>query len=506
MKITLLLSTLVVSVITVNAFAPHYQLHAADVSRAQPIYATHKKLEDENKRAYPQQTPHSGRHFQPSHPAYQKRSRIKRFASKILNQFRKHPFRNKRKRFMEGWYYRLTLPEENVSFAFIFSIEDPDSTKDSDLALSCVQVMGPNDEYVVQADSDHRKFWAWQGSQALGCTFEHNGDQNRDNGDHSMYLDALDPDDFDKNVKSGFQMLPTRLQGKVNGHDGSLGGVLEGQGIPRTCDFDLTIRPLSGWGDDEDVSLSRASKQKSTAGWLASYSVFEPHWQVTLADARATGHATWNGKRYDFKDAPFYAEKNWGGSFPSKWYWLQCNSFEGFTSPDGSSRLSLTAGGGIRKVPPGKTEDLGMVCIHYNGLMYEAVPWTGEMQWNVDPWGSWSFSARCTSGKRLFEVQVEATCEGDGVVLRAPTEDLGMAYFCRDSFYANVEFSMYELQWDKKEKIHTRGDPIIENAKSINQTGAVEVGGGPYWNAWKGESKMRQPMKALVKLPYLFQK
>jgi tocopherol cyclase len=503
---------LVGTIIQVDAFVPHHNQQNAvanAISRLeQPtssnfvIYATNKKLEDENKRAYPQQTPHSGRHFLPSHPAYQKRSRIKRMTSKIMNQFRRHPYRNKQKRFMEGWYYRVTLPEENVSFAFIFSVEDPSITKDSDLALSCVQVMGPNDEYVVQADSDHRKFWAWQGSQALGCIFEH--DQSDDNGQNE-YLDALDPDDFEKNVKSGFQMMPNRLQGKVNGHDGSLGGVLDGQGIPRTCDFDMSIRPLSGWGDDEDASLSGKSNQKSTAGWLASYSVFEPHWQVTLADARATGHAIWNGKRYDFKDSPFYAEKNWGGSFPSKWYWVQCNSFDGFTSPDGSSRLSLTAGGGIRKVPPGKTEDLGMVCIHYNGLLYEAVPWTGEMQWNVDPWGSWSFSARCTSGKRKFEVQVDAKCEGDGVVLRAPTEDLGMSYFCRDSFYANIELSMYELQWDKTQKKYIRGDPIIENVKSINRTGAVEIGGGPYWNPWKGESKMRQPMKALVKLPYLFQ-
>jgi len=509
MKFIHLLSTFLATTKTTNtvyAFIPqqHPNIPAAvrqpSLTSVFSKYATTNKLKDENMKAYPQQTPHSGRHFLPTHPAFQKRSKIKRLTSKILNQFRRHPFRNKRKRFMEGWYYRLTLPEENVSFAFIFSIEDPDNTKDTDLALTCVQVMGPNDQYVTQADRDHRKFWAWQGSQALGCIFEHN---NGNDNEQNSYVDALDPIDFEKDVKSGFQMLPNRLQGKVNGHDGSLGGVLEGQGIPRTCDFDLSIRPLSGWGDDEDES---SSQQKSTAGWLASYSVFEPHWQVTLSDARATGHATWDGKRYDFKDAPFYAEKNWGGSFPSKWYWMQCNSFEGFTSPDGSSRLSLTAGGGIRKVPPGKTEDLGMVCIHHNGIFYEAVPWTGEMKWNVEPWGSWSFSARCTSGKRLFEVEVVAKCDEEGVKLRAPTENLGMAYFCRDSFYANIELSMYELYWDKKQKKHLRGDPILENVKSMNRTGAVEIGGGPYWNPWKGESKMRQPMKALVKLPYFFQK
>ena len=269
-------------------------------------------LVDHKVQAYPQQTPHSGRHFLPSHPAYQPKSRLKRFARKIVNPLRRHSNRIKDKRFMEGWYYRITLPEEKVSFAFIFSIEDPNPLRDGngELSLSAVQVMGPNDEYVVQADKDHRKFWAWQGSQALGCVFEYN-----DEHDENQNLEVITPQDFDKKVKTGFQMLPSRLQGKVDGHDGSLGGVLENEGMPRSCDFDMTIRPLSGWGDDDVVESHQAegtkskSIQKSTAGWLASYSVFEPHWQVTMADARATGHATWNGKRYDFEDVPFYAGK-----------------------------------------------------------------------------------------------------------------------------------------------------------------------------------------------------
>ena len=268
-------------------------------------------LIDENIPAYPQQTPHSGRHFLPSHPASQPTSRIKRITRRILNPLRRHPKRIKTKRFMEGWYYRLTLPEDNISFAFIFSIEDPDPSKDSDLALAAVQVMGPNDEYVIQSDPDHRKFWAYEGSQAFGCVFEHNDDSLNSNNQDSC-SEALSPNNFDAHVRSGFQMLPTRLQGKVDGHDGSLGGVSKGQGLPRTCDFDLKIRPLSGWGDDQSHDTDGGkSNQKSTGGWLASYSVFEPHWQVTLADARATGYATWNGTRYDFVDAPFYAEKNW---------------------------------------------------------------------------------------------------------------------------------------------------------------------------------------------------
>jgi tocopherol cyclase len=532
------------------------------------LMGSYNSLFLQEEKAYPQQTPHSGRHFLPSHPAYhqgdtssssssKRRSQVRKHLSKIKQQSknlfmstfrygRRHAYRNKHKRFMEGWYYRITLPKDNVSFAFIFSIEDPNyydsKLKNSlngqsssstagavpnNLSLAAVQVMGPNDEYVVQAHKDHSKFWASDKQQAFGCTFDSSVMNSIEpSTKKSSSHPVIDPEQFHSVVQSGFQMLPTRLQGKVRGHDGSLGGVLDGQGIPRTCDFDMTIRPLSGWGNDDDHRQDhdddamqhdkkhanahhpryRSSRQKSTAGWLASFSVFEPHWQVTLADARATGFATWNGKRYDFENVPFYAEKNWGGSFPSKWYWVQCNSFEGYTCPEGQSRLSLTAGGGIRKIPFGKTEELGMVCVHLNGSFYEAVPWTGDMEWNVDPWGSWSFSAKCTSGERLFEVQVTAKCEEEGVVLRAPTPDLGLAYFCRDSFYANVELSLYEIYWDKEQKKHVRGPAILENVRSLPKTGAVEIGGGPYWNSWRGKSKMKQPMKALVKLPYLFQR
>ena len=481
----------------------HVSLSATASNKSNKEHSPYQDMK--NKRAYPQQTPHAGRHFRPSHPNHTPKSKLSKLTSKLFNRLKRHQQRTKTKRFMEGWYYRLTIPDSNVSFAFIFSIEDP--FDDSDLSLSCVQVMGPNDEYVVQADPSHEKFWAFAHSQSFGCVFDYDHRIHTDNDkgmDKDEILHVLDPDDFDKYVKAGFQMLPTRLQGKVKGHDGSLGGVLENQGIPRSCDFDVQITPLSGWGDDEN--LSKKSRQKSTAGWLASYSVFEPHWQVTLADARATGYATWNGTRYDFENVPFYAEKNWGGSFPSKWYWVQCNSFQGFTDQDGTNRLSLTAGGGIRKVPFGGTEDLGMVCIHFNGVFYEAVPWMGDMEWEVDPWGSWKFSARCTSGKRLFEVDVVATCEEDGVVLRAPTQDLGMVYFCRDSFFANVELSLYELNWDEEKKEYVRGNAILENVKSIERTGAVEIGGGPYWNPWKGKSKMKPLLKSLVKLPYLLGK
>ena len=285
--------------------------------------------------AYPQQTPHSGRHFLPSHPAYhrrqreRKRDRIRRWARLGFGaRGARGARRTKSRRFMEGWYYRLTLPpsQGDASFAFIFSIDDPvgnGGTGGTDLSLAAAQVMGPGDGYIVHADRDDTKFWAWEASQGLGCTFEwkdDGGDEGGDeDGDRNAMTTALHPDEWRRRVRTGFQVLPNSLQGRLVGRDGTerdavvLGGPRDdarsgdakSTPAPAVCDFDMSIRPLSGWGDDG----SDARQQRSTAGWLASFAVFEPHWQVTLADARATGTVNWNGTRYDFVDAPFYAEK-----------------------------------------------------------------------------------------------------------------------------------------------------------------------------------------------------
>ena len=273
-----------------------------------------------NSKAFPQQTPHSGAHFKHTHKSSQEKKSLKKMTSSRLFHF--GPLK-KKKRFFEGWYYRVTLPEEDCSFVFIFSIEDPysnnmnsdisgGSMSASNLTLSACQVMGPNDEYLVQADPDDTKFWAWKHQQGLGCVFEWESTRAKNEFED---VGALDPSVWYQNVKSGFQVLPTYLVGKLDGHDGTSGGVGPNQGNPGTCAWDFSITPLCGWGD---VCLSNndttSSNQKSTAGWLASYPVFEPHWQVTMANAYASGSILWKGKTYTFQDAPFYAEKNWGGA------------------------------------------------------------------------------------------------------------------------------------------------------------------------------------------------
>ncbi|GKY99381.1 hypothetical protein MPSEU_000892800 [Mayamaea pseudoterrestris] len=437
----------------------------------------HGIREPKERKAYPQQTPHSGRHFVPSHPAYQS---LRRRYTKLLRRRG-----TSRHRFMEGWYYRLTLPEAN--FVFVISIEDPGNNK-SEFRLSCIQIIGPNDGYLVQADKDDTKFWAWKYQQGLGCAFELKQQPNVFDDDKPVT--ARTKEEFHDQVESGFQILPNHLMGRIRGHDGSLGGVLAGQGHSGSCDFDISVEPLCGWGDVQ-------GDQKSTAGWLSNFAVFEPHWQVTLADARATGTVTWNNHTYKFAHAPLYAEKNWGAALPPKWYWTQCNSFSGY------EQLSVTAGGGVRTIPFGRRESLGMVSIHHNGIFYEGTPWTGNMEWKVTPFGSWELKGYGI-GQHPFEAVVKYECDPEttpGLVFRAPTPDQGMVLFCRATFKAQCILTLWELEWNSSRKIYVRkaGPPLIDRATSLY--GGAEVGGGPWWDEWGGESKLKQPIRGLLQLP-----
>lgn len=453
-------------------------------SKTKSITKLQLKINKDKVVAYPQQTPHAECHFTPTINTLKK-----------TNDKRKPKLKQGRRRFMEGWYYRITIPEEKVSFAIIMSIEDPGLSDSSNLTLAACQIMGPNDEYLIQGSKNDTRLWAFDDSQSLGCTF---------NFTHENDEDIIGPihENFDNIVSSGFQILPNKLQGKIVGHDGCQSytnqDIVDMKGNAGNCKFDINITPLVGWGGN------KINQQRSTAGWLASYPVFEPHWQVTLADARATGYIEWKDKLYQFDNVPFYAEKNWGGTFPIKWYWVQCNSFDGY-GDDNNNQLCLTSGGGIRELPLFKQkEEVGLIGIHYKNEFYEAVPWTGTMEWDIDPWGKWILKGKCTKGELKFESEVVAECKQPGVILRAPTQKDGLVYFCRDSFYANITLSLWPLEYDMNSNDWVRGKkPIIDCAKSCQA--AVEIGGGPWWTSWKGTSYMKQPMRGLVRFPYLIQ-
>lgn len=105
--------------------------------------------------------------------------------------------------------------------------------------------MGLNDEYLVQANVDISKFWAYENCQAFGCIFDDDDTYlnkiknitHSTNGNHYKISEqvAKDPDLLMNMIQTGYQVLPTKMQWRMYGHDGSLGGAMENQGINGTC-------------------------------------------------------------------------------------------------------------------------------------------------------------------------------------------------------------------------------------------------------------------------------
>ncbi len=342
------------------------------------------------------------------------------------------------RRFFEGWYFRVTLPTWAETFAFMYSIEDPIGQQS--YSGGAAQILGPQDEYLCRTLPDVTTFWAWRDALGLG---------------HWRTMDAvsptehppdfLEPDEFDDRITEGYQATATWHQGS-----------LKDPGTGQTASWQYFTEPIYGWGD-------RQKPQQSTAGWLSQFQIFEPGWQILMAHGQATGWIEWNGKRYTFLNAPAYSEKNWGGSFPQKWFWLNCNCFE--DQPD----LALTAGGGKRGVLAWM-ESVAMIGLHHQGKFYEFVPWNSQVQWQIQPWGEWIMSA--TNSR--YSVELIGKTDQPGTPLRAPTQN-GLIYCCRDTMRGNVTLKLYEHQ--------RRTQSLIVEATS--DLCGLEIGGSGWDGQWR---------------------
>ncbi|DBA67375.1 TPA: hypothetical protein ACH3X2_001667 [Trebouxia sp. C0005] len=372
-----------------------------------------------------------------------------------------------KRRFFEGWYFKVTLPGEGQSFAWMYSIEDP--AGDSKFRGCGAQVMGPDKAYLVQHTDNTRIFWADRHELVLGACFK--------GKTGAIPRQLLDGDRFTRTVEQGYQAALTWHQGSLESDDSTAAGELPP--TVKSVKWAYSTRPIYGWGDT-------GTDQKSTAGWLAAMPVFEPHWQVLMAHGLSTGWIECDGKRYDFHDAPSYSEKNWGGRFPSKWWWVVCNTFD---SPD----VALTTVGARRGILniPGVEEDVGLIGIHWQGKFIELVPWNSTVSWEIAPWGQWKAWAKGES----YEACVEATAgPDDGTVLRAPTEKQGLIPLCQDTFLGKVRLQLWRL--DKHGQ--REGSPVLDTSST---SGALETGGGPWPATWEAQAKMQQPLKSIVQIP-----
>ncbi|KAL2612320.1 hypothetical protein R1flu_024012 [Riccia fluitans] len=381
------------------------------------------------------------------------------------------------RRFFEGWYFKVSIPKVEDSFAWMYTVAEPgalsNSTSSDDgnstgpkFHGTGAQVMGAKDQYLFQYDKTVRNFWGSRDELALGHTFVPKFGK-------VPPICELEPEEFVNRVEEGFQVTPTWHQGflRDNGQSPHMKTV-------DTIRWEYSTRPLYGWGDN-------GKSQKATAGWLAAFPVFEPHWQICMAAGYSTGWIEWGDERYEFEDAPSYVEKNWGGSFPLKWFWLQSNIFEGV-----AGSIALTCGGGRRGLPliPGAHENVALVGIHYCGKFYEFVPWTGTVEWDIAPWGSWKISAE----NKQYKVRVDAVCDVPGVYLRCPTVERGLTPLCQDTFFGKLRLQLCE-------RSKNGADKVILDVTSDQS--ALETGGGPWDSNWQCKSRMRFPIRTLVGLP-----
>lgn len=316
-------------------------------------------------------------------------------------------------RFFEGWYYRVTLAQGDT-FAFMYSIEDPIGGEPH--SGGAAQILGPNDEYLCRTFADVSKFSGSKTSLALGHSHPHTLEGYK--------ATAKFNEGFIKDPKTG-----------------------------NYCRWCYEIKPIYGWGDPQ-------KPQQSTAGWLSFLPIFEPGWQILMAHGLATGWIEWNSQRYEFSNAPAYGEKNWGRSFPQKWFWVNCNSFT--DQPD----LALTAGGGKRGVL-WWWESVALVGIHYQGRFYEFVPWNSRVTWQIEPWGKWEMQA-CNGD---FTVELTGTTTLGGTPLRAPTER-GLIFCCRDTMKGDITLTLK----------NTKEETIVVKAQS--SSGGLETGGHSWDQPW----------------------
>jgi tocopherol cyclase len=328
--------------------------------------------------------------------------------------------------FFEGWYFRVSLPKLGESFAFMYSIEDPLGVNPR--SGGAAQILGINERYLTSSFPDPRNFWADKNSLGLG----HWGETNL-----AIQPQLLSIEQFDRKISQGYQVTTTLHQGALPEHN---------------CRWCYHTVPVYGWGQPQQT-------QQATAGLLSYLSIFEPGWQILMAHGLATGWIEWQGERYEFTNAPAYSEKNWGRSFPKKWFWVNCNSF------DETVGLAITAGGGRRKVL-WTTEEVGMVGIHYRDRFYEFVPWNSQMSWQIQPWGEWRIQAT----NHDFQVELIGMTDLPGTMVNTPTER-GLVMCCRDTLKGLLSIDLRTLQ----------GQQII---KTSSNNAGLEVGGDGWERAW----------------------
>ncbi|NER84292.1 MAG: tocopherol cyclase [Leptolyngbya sp. SIO1D8] len=339
-----------------------------------------------------------------------------------------------RRRFFEGWYFRLTLPDMGESFAFMYSIDDPGGQ--SAFSGGAAQILGPGEQYLYHPFPNVNQFWAWPHCLGLG----HWSQAIISNAQY------LPPETFFHKVHRGYQVTAIRHQ-----------GFLEDSDTGAIAHWDYTVEPVYGWGSPGKPPLP-------TAGWLSYLPIFEPGWQVLMAQGLATGWAEWQNQRYEFAQAPTYAEKNWGGAFPERWFWIQSNAF--VNEPD----LTITAVGGLRQVL-GQLETVGLIGLHFRDQFIALSSLNAGITWQIASWGEWHMTGR----NHRYRITLQGRTHKVPVVVRVPTLN-GLQFDCWDTTQGDLKVQVWAKSQSGSET------PLIT---ATSQLAGLEVGGKGWVDSWQ---------------------
>ncbi len=170
--------------------------------------------------------------------------------------------------FYEGWYHKVSLPEQNDAFFFIYGVVNPKagSAYPSEAFVYCGRASTLQTVY--------RSFPVERYAAAAGSRDVRIGERNR--------ATAL------------------RIAGDIE--DGG-----------HRCRFDVDLVDGVAWPE--------------TMGWLTGQPNLETSWTVGTMSARAAGVIEFDGDSVRFEDGRGYGDHNWGRIFPRQWIWLQANVF-----------------------------------------------------------------------------------------------------------------------------------------------------------------------------------
>ncbi len=165
------------------------------------------------------------------------------------------------------------------------------------------------------------------------------------------------------------------------------------------------------------------------------------YWHPHLFAAEVRGSAVAGGDAFTLDGAGAYAEKNWGGGFPDRWWWGQAHDF--------GEDVSVAFAGGPVGVGPA-TVDATAVVVRLDGTVLRCRP-TGAVELGS---GSWRLRAR--AGGRRVEIEGAADpATAHALTVPVPSERRA------------VDRSQHHLAGELHLRVHRRGRTEFAGASAL---------------------------------------